>query len=90
MQPKNACLKYVICGDKIQKQWDKPPHQKTTQNRIFIKEKEFSKKKNLLRYASVDKYVLLHEGLTSLHFKEKCSCIAAPNELYSVQYPVDK
>lgn len=50
----------------------------------------FEEKKNLLRYASVDKYVLLHEGLTSLHFKEKCSCIAAPNELYSVQYPVDK
>lgn len=52
-----------------------------------MKKKEFSKKKNLLRYASVDKYVLLHEGLTSLHFKEKCSCIAAPNELYSVQCP---
>lgn len=50
----------------------------------------FEEKKNLLRYASDDKYVLLHEGLTSLHFKEKCSCIAAPNELYSVQYPVDK
>lgn len=57
---------------------------------IHKRKRIFEEKNNLLRYASVDKYVLLHEGLTSLHFKEKCSCIAAPNELYSVQYPVDK
>lgn len=28
VQLKKACLKYVTCGKKIQKQWDKPPHQK--------------------------------------------------------------
>lgn len=45
---------------------------------------------HLQRYASVDKYDVLHGGLTSLHFNEKCSCITAPNELYSVQCPIKR
>lgn len=88
MPPKNAYfVKYDICRKIIQTQWDIRTHLKTEYS---LKKKNSWTIKNLQRYASVDKYDALHGGLTSLHFKEKCSCIAAPKVLYSVQYPVDK